>query len=343
MSSFKGGGLQLRNKIIVPTPEDKSSIVFVKDGRIKVVDENGDVKDLAFLNEISESEGGGVVITEDIQTNVDVGALKAGQILLSGTNLTELTKRLTLSTFTPTFIPPSSSLIKNIPNNVEAGTFYPSILLTMNFNRGSINGVMSGGVWNPSTKQNDRAGAATEFIINSNNLGVNNNLTLNNIEIGDEATTWTASVSHLSGPQPLDSNGANFSSPLSAGTLNSSTTINGRRNLFFGVSTTETSPFNDSDDIRTLQNSVLNPSNNTTFTINIPVGTSMVVFAYPATLRQVNSVKFVEFSNTEIKEAFTETTVEVDGANGFTPINYRVYTFVPVEPFSQTATYTITI
>ncbi len=88
---------------------------------------------------------------------------------------------------------------------------------------------------------------------------------------------------------------------------------------------------------------VLNPSNGTTFTISIPVGAVKVTFAYPASLRDVTSVIYVEGLGADVKGAFTKTLVDVEGASGYTAISYKVYTFVPVEAFGATATYNVTV
>jgi hypothetical protein len=67
------------------------------------------------------------------------------------------------------------------------------------------------------------------------------------------------------------------------------------------------------------------------------------VFAYPGNLYSVSSVKYVEGLNAEVKGIFTESSVEVEGANGFSPMAYRVYEYVPASPFSSAATYNVTI
>ena len=66
-------------------------------------------------------------------------------------------------------------------------------------------------------------------------------------------------------------------------------------------------------------------ANGNTVTVNVPVGAMAVVFAYPATLKELSSVKDVNGMNAEILPAFTAYTVSVEGANGYTAINYRVY------------------
>ena len=84
-------------------------------------------------------------------------------------------------------------------------------------------------------------------------------------------------------------------------------------------------------------------ANGNTFSINIPVNATRVIFAYPSTLRDVTSVKDVNGMNAEIKSAFTQSTVLVEGANGYTAISYKVYTTDYGEPNNKANTYTVTI
>ena len=98
-----------------------------------------------------------------------------------------------------------------------------------------------------------------------------------------------------------------------------------------------------SADIRSLSNSYLNPSSGDTFTINIPTGATNVVIAYPDTISAINSIKYVEGLNAEVKDAFTLSTLSVEGANGYSSINYKVYVYTPVEPFGAPATYNVTV
>ncbi len=77
--------------------------------------------------------------------------------------------------------------------------------------------------------------------------------------------------------------------------------------------------------------------------IAIPQGTQKVTFAYPETIRDVLSVKYVEGMNVEIKDIFVKTVVNVEGAEGGNGINYKVYTYVPAAPFGANATYNVTV
>jgi hypothetical protein len=274
--------------------------------------------------------------TSPITANISVGAIDAGSIIPTGTTLQEFIEQLLIATFFPTLEAPSFSLSSNLSSSVEAGTT-SNLLLTANFNRGAIRGTLVGGVWSQTTIQNPRAGAATGYVIEDNNLGLTNSLTINNNVIADGANTYDAQVFYAQGAQPLDSTGANFQLPLASGTLTASTTITGFRRAFYGTSNQAST----SAQIRAFQNSVNNPQNGTQFTIIIPSGTNSVEFAYPASLRDVTSV--MQIGIFDVKAAFTQTLVNVEGANGFLPIQYKVYRYVPDVSFNQQESYEVTI
>jgi hypothetical protein len=279
-------------------------------------------------------------LEEDVVSMVTAGAIVPQDLMPYGMTFTEFVKDLLLTTFYPTFVNPTFSLTSNQASMIESGTVPTTFILTYNFSRGSIVGTMVGGIWVPATFQDYRTGPATDYTIDGLSMGLTNNRTQNNYPnpIVDGNNTYSGTVTYSIGPQPLDSDGANYLTPYPAGSQAASLTILGRRQYFYGVSNLATS----SALIRTLTGA-LNPLTNTSFTINIPIGAENVVFSYPNTLRAVDSVIYVEGFNAEVKDIFVETTVSVEGANGYSPINYRVYIYTPVEPFPAIATYIVTI
>ena len=120
-----------------------------------------------------------------------------------------------------------------------------------------------------------------------------------------------------------------------------SSAITGYRNSFYGT-LTEKGELT-SDIIRSLSKSNKALKNGNTFDITIPVGAKRVVFAYPATLRDVTSVKDVNGLNAEISGAFTKSTLSVEGLNNFQGINYKVYVTDFAEAVATANTYKVTI
>lgn len=118
--------------------------------------------------------------------------------------------------------------------------------------------------------------------------------------------------------------------------------ITGYRNTFYGTVTEKAEVT--STIIRGLSGkSNAAWSNGESFTVNIPVGAVRVIFAYPATLQDVSSVKDVNGLNAEIKSAFTKSAVTVAGAGTDTGIEYKVYVTDFAEPVAKANSYTVKI
>lgn len=102
-------------------------------------------------------------------------------------------------------------------------------------------------------------------------------------------------------------------------------TITGYRNGFYGTTTSQSSGTFESENIRALTATNKAVTAGTVWNISIPVGARSVIFAYPATIRDVTSVLDANGLNAEIKTAFTKIQAQVAGANGYNPIEYKVY------------------
>ena len=153
----------------------------------------------------------------------------------------------------------------------------------------------------------------------------------------------SATVNYSAGTIPVTNVGNEYASgKIVAGSKSAtSSAITGYRNSFYGT-LTEKGELT-SDIIRSLKKSNKALINGNTFDITIPVGAKRVVFAYPATLRDVTSVKDVNGLNAEISGAFTKSTLSVEGLNNFQGINYKVYVTDFAEAVATANTYKVTI
>lgn len=154
----------------------------------------------------------------------------------------------------------------------------------------------------------------------------------------------TAKANYGAGAVAVDNLGAT-SSPevkIAAGSAtNVSGAITGYRNTFYGTVTEKAEVT--STIIRGLTKSNKALSNGSSFTVTIPVGAVRVIFAYPATLQDVSSVKDVNGLNAEIKSAFTKSSVTVAGAGADAGIAYKVYVTDFAEPVAKANSYTVKI
>ena len=98
------------------------------------------------------------------------------------------------------------------------------------------------------------------------------------------------------------------------------------RKYFYGAATEVPAAIN-SAFIRTLTGSAEPLAAGSEFNVDIPAGSTLVVIAYPATLPDLKAVKDTNALGMNILGAFDKTTVNVNGANGYTAIAYKVYTY----------------
>lgn len=161
--------------------------------------------------------------------------------------------------------------------------------------------------------------------------------------IDDTSYKITAVAQHTEGTIPLTNLGNEYAAgKIQAGSKTKQVgTITGYRNSFYG--TLEDKGELTSTVIRTLGKSNKALSNGSTFNVTIPVGALRVVIAYPATLRNLTSVSDVNGLGAEIVTSFTEIRVNVEGANGYQAIEYKVYYLDYANPNNTNNTYKVTI
>lgn len=145
--------------------------------------------------------------------------------------------------------------------------------------------------------------------------------------VDDISYSITATASYGAGAIPNTALGQEYADgQIKAGSKSATKgTITGYRNGFYGTTTSQSSGTFESDNIRALTATDKAVTAGTVINISIPVGAKSVIFAYPASVRDVNSVQDANGLNAEIKTAFTQVQVQVAGANGYNPIAYKVY------------------
>ncbi len=275
--------------------------------------------------------GGSSTVTADFTVlGVTQGMYKDGDTITAGTNLEDVVKNMLKNVIPPTYVSPTLSIAGSGASSIEAGSnITPTITPTWTANDG---------------------GVVTNYRLTKNGTAVVNTalpeaFVSEAFQILDETIAFVATVNYDMGPIKKDNAGNDSPDGRIAAGSKTSNTVNyvGKRNLFHGSDLATDVVPTISDEIRALTGKVLEPVAGTVFTINIPAGAKKVVFAYPETLRDVSTVKYVEGLNTEVKGIFGKTTIKVQGANGAAGINYKVYTYVPAAPFGANATYNVTI
>lgn len=163
--------------------------------------------------------------------------------------------------------------------------------------------------------------------------------------VGDSTRySITAKAQHGEGTIPLTNTKNEYpTGQIKAGDKSAtSSKVTGFRKTFYGTTTDKAAL--SSDTIRGLSGKSSSAlANGSTFTVTIPVGAMRVVIAYPATLRDVSSIKDVNGLNAEIASGFTKSTLAVEGVSGYEAIDYKIYTLEYAEANDKTNTYTVKI
>lgn len=112
------------------------------------------------------------------------------------------------------------------------------------------------------------------------------------------------------------------------------------RNVFYGASTAK--PTLDSAAIRTLT-----PTGKAyaagTLTINVPAGAQRVAIACIAGKPGVTKVINETAMNADVTSTFVQSSVNVEGAEGYTAVAYNVWVFEPAVPYENAATLKVTL
>lgn len=275
--------------------------------------------------------GGGAFLEQDVLIiGTDVGAAPEGYTFPLGMSFTEFVIKVSQKVIPPSYGGPSLTLNGSpAPGNFEVGHI-TDIVLSEAYSAGN-------------------AGARTTLSLTRDATQISTTMPFTDLNRQLTLTpfSYSESSSYLQGPCLVNNMGEiDCDGRIPAGTVTSNTlTYVGQRKAFYG--TPSSTPAASAavraltSDFAANQNSGvdgagvdLTGSPQPNFTISIPVGATRVVFAYPATLRPVASVRYQELANSEVKGNFVMTLVNVEGANGFTAAQYRVYTYVPIEPFS---------
>lgn len=160
---------------------------------------------------VGGGSGGSADLSADMTTTKAVGGISIGTQYAAGTSLETILRDMLSPVLYPTFTNPSASI--SIPGDkiLEIGST-ANKTVTITFNRGSINPAYGTSGY--------RSGAATGYILNSGTEQAGNTFA---VVVSESNKTFSGKVNYAAGEQPKDSAGNNYSSPLPAGSVNTST------------------------------------------------------------------------------------------------------------------------
>ena len=280
-----------------------------------------------------------VYFPEDLTTTFAVGnfTLQNGQATIpaAGKNLKQVWDAIYVQEKNPTITQPSVSVSCPQAGRYEVGTSvtptYTATLNAGNYQYGPATGITAT-AWN--VQDSDSHALTT------------NSGSFDAFTVGDSTNyTISATATYNAGAIPVTNVGNEYAAgQIKAGSkTGTSSAITGYRAGFYGTLTSKDGEINSAlvRSLPTKTNSA--PTQGTAWNLSIPVGALRVVFAYPATIRDVNSVTDVNGMGAEVKTAFTKYEVQVDGNNSYTAAAYKVYVMDLASPNDTANTYKITL
>ena len=260
-----------------------------------------------------------VYFDEDLLTTTEIGnvSLTNGQATIeaAGKNLKQVFETIFVDEKDPTIVEPTVFVTLDQAGAYEVGTEITPIY-TATLNAGSYS-------YGPATDITAKSWSVIDSNANSSTSASGSFTKF----IVDDTTNYkiTATAYYDAGAIPVTNIGHKVESlAIPAGSKNkTSSAITSYRNTFYGAINVKSDI--DSDLIRGLTKSGKNLVNGNTFDVDVNVGAFRVIIAYPATLQDLTSVQDSNDSMANIISSFTKTTVEVEGANGASAINYKVY------------------
>lgn len=252
--------------------------------------------------------GGDSELEHDIVSNVTVGNSSTGTTLPQGMTFTEYVEKVHVAT-----LPPSVRITTPTATTKEVGEVITTLPIGATITKNTYT-LSKADFYDGNVLLNTITGIPANGVV-SMDYSCNNNDT--NMKIKVVAT---------------DSSGL---------TGNASVDIKFARGIFYGTSTTG-NLYNTSALVRSLSNKELGKTSGYKFTVDIPVGTKSVIIAIPSTM-SLSAVNFRESMNMDVLSTFNISNVDVQGANGYTAIGYKVYQYVATSPFSQASHYDVTM
>ena len=251
--------------------------------------------------------GGGGETTKVITAAIEVGGIDSGTSYPIGTPIENILSDMLEPTLYPTLTAPSASLTYGASTYYAVGSSVSAMSATVALNRGSINpaygtsGYRSGAATGYSIAT---SGADTEFS-DSNASGTFSVSALTRSTKGNIVVTGTAS--YAAGEQPKDSKGGDYSTPLAAGSVTASKTLQFILPYYYGASNTSSvSSFTG------LSSSVTAKGQKT---FNYTTNNQYMVFAYDSSYGNLKTI--LDGNGFDVTGGWTKSTVTVGGFSYF--------------------------
>lgn len=292
-----------------------------------------DTDEIVFISPKTSSQK---IIKSKTQKNhtlegFDLGGLQDGATIPEGTDLDTLLEMISKKVISPEYEAPQILIEdSSAKKEFEVGEQVP-ISINSRFIKGDAGNLVSHNIY-----KND------ELIYQGNNKETIA-LEIGNLDMIDGKTVLYSEAVYEEGE--IKNN--NFGQPdstnhIAAGSIKSDNIeYQGFRKLFYGCGVGDIEALN-SQTIRALSNSSLNPEEDKEFNVELEAGNQYIIIAYPSFLRDVKSIIYSQLSD-DMTANFEQQLVNVEGANGFEAIEYKVYTYKTAVPIASKMTFKVTI
>ena len=266
--------------------------------------------------------------TVQLGENGSVGSLRTGDVIDAGIDLDELIMKLTQKRVPATYTAPG---VTCSAKNSNAGTYEAGSEITT-----TLSGIFT---------QNDagsikslslfKSGESTAFAsVSANSISEQQTFT-----IGDDTVNFYAVAEYNAGAVKNDNLGsASPEGAIEAGSEKSSNVqFKSARYGFYGTGV---------GDVPELTSSVIRGLGNTQkskaqFSFTVAAGQQYIVIAMPSSFGKVAKIRYDEANDNAMLPNFVESVKAVEGANGYSAVNYNVYSYQLATPAASPMTFIV--
>ena len=290
-----------------------------------------DLSDLVGNSLSDVKVGDDEAFTVELGNGGSLGGYKTGDLISKDTSIETIVKKLLMKQVPPTYTQPSVSISNN--SGTASGNYEIGTTVTPNLR---------------ATFTKNDAGSLTEIQFFKNDA-----------EVGDASSTspatytetgyqlvstvkYKATASYAEGTVKNDNLGDPYpTGHIAAGSKTTSVyTFTPYRQGYFIGTTTDTAELS-SATVRgmTKKNGAYSVQ---TVDFTVPAGAKRVVIACPATNTGMTKVINKTALNADVTSTFVQSTLDIEGAEGYSAVSYKVWTFVPSVAYANSATLSIT-
>lgn len=273
---------------------------------------------------------GNLKLSENIIVRGQHGSFTDGEVLTKGTRVHDVIQGILDDTFERPYKYPTLELT-GVGENIEVGNTV-SITLVPVFNQNDA------GELTRFRLERSVSGADFVTLYDTDHI-ITHTEPLVSIIDNPNILSFRATAWFEKGPIKM-SNGEEIEGYIEAGSISTRLTISGIRKCFYGAESGITLPVENSDQVRALpESTTFGVEEGSIVPITIHTGTTRITFAYPAYVRDPQKIVSKKLGY-DIKDIFEKTTLRVKGYNGYTDIEYKVFTYIPDVSYPSDDIYT---